>query len=135
MIWLAISLCAALCGWTLAKGITRRNAQAVIVNDVRDQGQAVAGYLSSYLLPFLEGAPGAGGVYIAYGIYFLVLWVIYVTSDMSLINPTLYLMGWRVTEVTVLSRRRLLVCRDVPREGESVNVVSYIDVLVTKKRR
>lgn len=72
------------------------------VSDTGEQGSAVAGYLATYLLPLL--AVGAGGwrVTAAYGIYLLVLWVVYVRSDeLVLINPTLYLCQFRIYDAHV----------------------------------
>jgi hypothetical protein len=72
------------------------------VTDTSEQGSAVAGYLATYLLPLL--AVGAGGwrVTAAYGIYLLVLWVVYVRSDqLVLINPTLYLFRFRIYDAQV----------------------------------
>jgi hypothetical protein len=67
------------------------------VSATSEQGAAVAGYLATYLLPLV--AIGAGGwrVTAAYGIYFVVLWIVYVRSDdLVLINPTLYLFRFRI---------------------------------------
>jgi hypothetical protein len=72
------------------------------VTETTEQGAAVAGYLATYLLPLL--AVGAGGwrLTAAYGIYLLVLWVVYVRSDqLVLINPTLYLFRYRIYDAQV----------------------------------
>lgn len=72
------------------------------VSGINEQGAAVAGYLATYLLPLL--AVGAGGwrITAAYGIYLLVLWVVYVRSDqLVLINPTLYLFRFRIYDARV----------------------------------
>ncbi len=95
-----------------------RRAGAVkwTVSDPREQGAAVAGYLTSYLLPLLAIKPGGWRVTAAYAIYLAVLYVVYVNSDrLVLINPTLYLCGYRIYDVETTvstqppSRRRVLL--------------------------
>jgi hypothetical protein len=79
-----------------------RRAGAVrwIVSDPREQGAAVAGYLATYLLPLLAIQPGGWRVTATYAIYLVVLYVVYIKSDsLVLINPTLYLFGYRIYDV------------------------------------
>lgn len=133
VIWVGIAFVGGLTGWLLANGTTKRGSWPVALSDVRDQGQAVAGYLATYLLPFLGGAPTRYEDILAYTIYFAVAWVVYINSDLALINPTLYLFGWRVVEASDGGRRVLVVCEDPPADGERVNVVRYLDVYVVKK--
>lgn len=72
------------------------------VSDTSEQGAAVAGYLATYLLPLLAVGVGGWRVTAAYGIYLLVLWVVYVRSDqLLLINPTLYLFRFRIYDAQV----------------------------------
>ena len=81
-----------------------RRAGAVrwTVSDPTEQGAAVAGYLATYLLPLLAIEPGGWRVAAAYGIYIAVLYVVYVKSDgLVLINPTLYLFGYRIYDVQI----------------------------------
>jgi hypothetical protein len=86
------------------------------VYDPREQGAAVAGYLATYLLPLLAIQPGGWRVTAAYAIYLAVLYVVYIRSDsLVLINPTLYVIGYRIYDVeTIVStqpptRRRVLL--------------------------
>lgn len=72
------------------------------VSDTSEQGAAVAGYLATYLLPLLAVGTGGWRLTAAYGIYLLVLWVVYVRSDeLVLINPTLYLFRFRIYNAQV----------------------------------
>jgi hypothetical protein len=72
------------------------------VSDPADQGAAIAGYLASYLLPLLSIAPGGWRVTAAYALYIGVLYLVYVrTESLVLINPTLYLFGYRIYDVSV----------------------------------
>jgi hypothetical protein len=85
------------------------------VSDQRDQGGAVTGYLATYLLPLLSLSAGGWRVTTAYGIYLATLYVIYIRSEgLVLINPTLYLFGYRIYDVEVgadhaSDRRRVLL--------------------------
>jgi hypothetical protein len=98
---------------------------------VDDRGAEVAGYLASYLLPFLTVSEPSLRDLVAYALFLVVLAVIYVRSGLVRVNPTLYLLGWRLQEVEigdtgwtgyVLSRRAL-------RKGENVSGVRLTERL------
>lgn len=81
-------------------GVTRRTAaEPVTVAAVEDAGPEVAGYLVSYLLPFLTVAQPSTRDVVAYLMFLIVAGLIYVRSDMAQINPTLYLLGRRVVRL------------------------------------
>jgi hypothetical protein len=72
------------------------------VSGTSEQGAAVAGYLATYLLPLIAVGTGGWRVTAAYGIYLVVLWVVYVRTDqLVLINPTLYLFQFRIYDAQV----------------------------------
>jgi hypothetical protein len=110
-----------------------RRAGAVrwTVSDSTEQGSAVAGYLATYLLPLLAIQSGGWRVTAAYGVYLVVLYVVYVQSDsLVLINPTLYLFGYRIygADVVVSSdpptRRRVLLLTKLRITGDAeVNIL------------
>lgn len=97
---------------------------------VEDRGAEVAGYLASYLLPFLTVSEPSPRDLVAYTLFLIVLAVIYVRSGLVRVNPTLYLLGWRLQEVEigdgwmgyVLSRRAL-------RKGENLSAVRLTERL------
>lgn len=65
-----------------------------------DAGADVAGYLASYLLPFVTTAfPGPWDL-VSYSLFIAIVGLIYVRSDMVQINPTLYILHYRVARVT-----------------------------------
>lgn len=71
------------------------------VRTVEDRGSEVAGYLATYLLPFVTVAePGVRDV-VGYVLFLAVTAVIYVRSGLVQINPTLYLFGWRLFAVDI----------------------------------
>jgi hypothetical protein len=94
-----------------------------VVTDVRDQGASVAAYLATYLLPLLN--PDLHGVRTtsAYAIYLATLYVVFVRSDaLVVINPMLYLSGYRIFDVALrppdgAHGRRILLLSRVPIKG------------------
>jgi hypothetical protein len=89
--------------------------QEVTLEDVEDRGSDVAGYLVTYLLPFLTIAdPGAYDV-LAYLTFIALVGFIYIQSDMIHINPVLYAFGYRVLAVTTSDgERAILITNDPP---------------------
>ena len=105
--------------------ISRRTAgDPVRVAEVEDAGAEVAGYIATYLLPFLTVAEPSPRDLVAYALFLLVIGVVYVRSEMTQINPTLYLLGYTVARVTTdqgwsghfVTPRRVVV-------GQAVTVV------------
>lgn len=69
------------------------------VTDVSDHGSEVAGYLATYLLPFLVVAEPTARDLGAYGLFLAILAVIFVQSGLTEVNPTLYLLRRRVSRI------------------------------------
>lgn len=100
--------------------------------EVRDAGSEVAGYLATYLLPFLAAPHASVGDLVGYSIYAAVVIVITVRSNLGVVNPTIYLLGWRVALVRVHGgRERFLICRHIPPASAVVNVADFFGVLRT----
>lgn len=106
-------------------GITARTgAEPVTVAEVHDAGPEVAGYLATYLLPFLTVSEPSGRDITAYAIFLLVTGLIYVRSEMTQINPTLYLLRCRVISIrTSGGWSGHLVARDPVEPGMTVRTV------------
>lgn len=105
-LWLE-NTCGVLAAWGLFDmiwivfGVSKRTASEPIrLADVTDAGPEVAGYLATYLLPFLTVAEPNTRDVIAYALFLLVTGLVYVRSEMTQTNPTLYLLGRRVVRVT-----------------------------------
>jgi hypothetical protein len=88
-----------------------------------DGGAEVSGYLAAYLLPFLTLAapPLLDGF--AYLIFFAVAGVVYIRSGLMQVNPTIYLLGWRVVRGTIALGER---------DGVSISKEVYV---ITKRDR
>jgi hypothetical protein len=95
----------------------RRSVRHVVFDDVNDKSGDVAGYLATYLLPFIGGPPTDLPGALSYGVYFLVAWCVFVPSTLGLVNPTLYVLGWRVVEASRHGDTVVVVCQDPPTTG------------------
>lgn len=101
------------------------------VTSSEDTGGEVSGYLASYLLPFVTVPTPGWRDLLAYGLFLLVGLVIYVRSNLVRVNPTLYLLGYRVLHVHYgAHREQFLVTRVVPAEGQTVTVCDVAGVLL-----
>jgi hypothetical protein len=96
----------------------QRSMRRVAFDEVSDKSGDAAGYLATYLLPFIGGPPTDVKGAVAYIIYFGVAWTVFVPSNLGLINPTLYLFGWRVFEATRHGQRILVISQDPPTAGD-----------------
>lgn len=133
--WTALGLWGTVDAWLITHGATRRGARVVTVEDVQDRGEAAAGYLTSYLLPLIGTTAAGYADVFGFAMYGLVLWAVYVRSSLAVINPTIYLWGWRVAEVRHSGRRVLLVCHELPADRDQISVAQYLDVFFEKRTR
>lgn len=92
----AVGLIGLVDAYRLPRGALRRGHIRVTLSDLTDEGGQVAAYIATYLLPFIGFAVVGWRDVVALIIYFVVLFVVFVRSDLALVNPALYLAGWRV---------------------------------------
>lgn len=71
------------------------------VDDFYPRGEAVAGYLVSYLLPVIVLEPRASSDVAAVVVFLVALSVVYTRADLHYLNPLLPLLGYRIWELTV----------------------------------
>jgi hypothetical protein len=117
--------------WMLGRWPRAGGAFKAKITEVEDQSAAVSGYLATYLLPFLGNLPEKPGDAIAYAIYFVVAFMVFARSDLALINPTLYLLRWRVQRVEYDGRAYLLLSRQPVNKGDWIMAYRHLgDVLV-----
>lgn len=115
-----------------AKGI---EADPHRIETVADRGAEVAGYVASYLLPFVTVAQPQGRDIAAYILFLIVVGVVYVRSDMVQINPLLYLSRYRVWAITTTDGwSGYLISRNRPRPG-SVLLASRLANTVALERQ
>ena len=120
----------------LIRGSGRTSPQSFIFGEVNDQGGNAAGYLATYLLPFIGFVPVDWGDWTAYALYFLVAMIVFIRTDLTFVNPTLYILGYRVVSANAyLPESRelvegspfVVVCRD-PRALASSKVVDVTSI-------
>lgn len=111
-----------------------KNKTPFRVVSVADQGAEVAGYLATYLLPFLTISEPAPKDLVAYGLFLVVVGIVYVQSDMVQINPLLYLMRYRVSGITTSDGwNGYLIARQRPLKDQSLLVSRFINTLALER--
>lgn len=138
--WVAIStLSIGLLGlvgmaWYLRR-VQRIGPIQVKIKDIQRRDAEAMSYIVSYLIPFLAVPFNGWEQGFALAIFFLVLGVLYVNSNMIHINPMLNLAGYHLYEITLedgavhslLTRRRIL-------RGEKLSVIKAgEDILLEKE--
>jgi hypothetical protein len=86
--------------WFILRAEASKGAGSFEVKTVEDEGPEVAGYLASYLLPFVAVEEPGAALATGYLIFLVVAAMVYVQSDMVQINPVFYVLGRRVQKVT-----------------------------------
>jgi hypothetical protein len=129
--WGVVSFWGLVDGYRLTYGQRRKGEHVVALASIRDRGGDVSGYLATYLLPFIGEPPDEWPKVLVYVTYFAVALVVYVRSDLVMINPTLYLLGWRVVEgKRPTGESVLLLCRQTPSDDEPFKAVGFLNALV-----
>jgi hypothetical protein len=105
------------------------------VQSVDDAAGEVAGYLATYLLPFVAVPSPTAADLAGYCILAVVVAVIFTCSGLARINPTLYLLGWRVASIETGQMHCNLVCRRLPQAGTSIGAVRVAGLLIRKEPR
>ena len=96
---------------------------AFSIVEVVDRGAEVAGYMVAYLLPFLVVTAPSWTDVAAYSLFLIITGLIYVRSDMIHINPLLYVVGYRVLQLTTDGGDYLLISRRAPQVGTEIAAV------------
>jgi hypothetical protein len=113
----------------------REQPRAYVVTSTADASGQVAGYLATYLVPFVAVPSPSAGDIAGYAILAVVVALIFVRSDLAQINPVLYLLGWRVASITTGETGCYLVCRRLPRPGTEISAVRVAGLLIRKEAR
>jgi hypothetical protein len=122
--------------WLITHRISHRLLPvSVTIAAVEDAGAEVGGYLASYLLPFVTVATPQGRDLVAYVLFLLVALVIYVRSDLVRVNPTFYLLGYRVVRITTSAGRSLYVVTRMDLvTGDRIDVADVAGIVVTVRK-
>ena len=135
-VWCVVAILLAATVALLIGGRARNiGARDIPFTNRQDQGDAVAGYLATFIVPFLAVPTSSIGIAVAYFIFFLIALFLQTRSKLGLINPTLYLLGWRVSRIDVSDRSVFIVHRsDLPPEGK-IRAVAFSGIFIEKRKR
>jgi len=126
----------------LIRGSRRTGARRLVFDEISDQGGNAAGYLATYLLPFIGLVPADWGDWAAYGAYFLVAGLVFIRTDLTFVNPTLYVLRYRVVSANAyLPEGRqpvpgspfVVICRDPRMLTSPVDVTSVGGGYIVKR--
>lgn len=111
--------------WIVFVVARRSGAEPIRIAEVQDAGVEVSGYLATYLLPFVIAASPSARDAIAYALFLAIGGLIYVRSEMTQVNPTLYLLGRRIAKVSTNEGwRGYVIVREHPETDQVLRVVS-----------
>lgn len=110
------------------------NATPYKVTSVGDRGADVAGYLATYLLPFVMVPEPSARELVAYILFLVIVGVVYVRSNMTQVNPLLYLLGYRIAEITTIDGwNGYLVSRKPPKIGDTLLVSRMLNTVALER--
>ena len=87
-------------GYRLPRGALRKGSIKATVHDIHDQSGATAAYLATYILPFI-GIDFTIPETISLLFFIIVVFAIFVGSNLVAVNPTIYIFRWRVIRALV----------------------------------
>jgi len=98
------------------------------IERIEDRGSDVAGYLVTYLLPFLIVAQPSVWDLTAYALFIAIVGVIYVRSGLIYVNPLLYVVGYRLSSVVAIpfgaaagpGLDMMLISKQPPKAGQEI---------------
>lgn len=80
---------------------TRINPDEAKVTNIHTKNEQVAGYLVTYVLPFLGFDFENKSDQLALLVIFIIICILYIRADLIYINPTLLLLGYNIFDVTL----------------------------------
>ena len=127
----------------LIRGSGRTSPRSLVFGEISSQGGNAAGYLATYLLPFIGLVPQDWGDWAAYAFYFLVALIVFIRTDLTFVNPTLYILDHRVVSANayvpgdrmpIPGSPFVVVCRDpgTLTSSKVVDVTSIAGGFITK---
>jgi hypothetical protein len=140
-LFLALSLAGLALTWELLRKPRRLSGTSLTVNEVSDAGAETAGYLGSYILPWIMFSETTWQVWAAFTAYMAVVTLVTTQSTLILVNPTLYLFRRRVVAIRVTQSRgpghafdvsTVLITAHVPLPLDQIRVVSIADGYMEK---
>lgn len=101
----------------------RTTRETVEIDTIRGPGAEASAYLSAYLLPFVVSPTPTPWDLLAYAVFLIVAGVVTTRTGVVQINPLVYLVGYRVLEVTPSRGEPMLILiRGNKRKGDKITV-------------
>jgi len=144
VLFVAMTVLGLIDAFRLIHGSGETNPRSLYFAQINDQGGNAAGYLATYLLPFIGLVPADWGDWAAYSVYFLVAAIVFIRTDLTFVNPTLYILRYRVISANgylevedcpdkpITGSPFIIVCRDPKVFTGKVDVTSMGGGFVTK---
>jgi hypothetical protein len=106
------------------------------VTGVQRRDADVMSYIASYLIPFVALPFSGWQQGIALLLFFLVLGIVYVNSNMIHVNPMLNLVGYHLYEITVENSQvpHALITRHRVAPGETLHLIDIGDGIFLEKK-
>ncbi len=126
-------------GWIALVWASHRGDHSGTVRDVEPRGEAIVGYVGSYLLPVILALAGATSD-VTVAVAFLVLMsALYALADVHYLNPLLPLAGFRVLLLKVEAGGKpesfIAIARGYPAIGEEVCIMGEGQVRIVRLKR
>lgn len=134
--WVALAVgMIGLGAWTLfLSWLPRHQPRTALVTNIEPIDSEVTGYIVSLLLPVIAAGNPSSGDLVAYGICAALILLVAFVSDLSVANPLIYVLGFRVGRATVAGERTIVLVEDAsPPEGD-VTVVRAVGVTYIPSR-
>lgn len=94
------------------------------IEKVTSKDADVMSYIVTYIFPFLSIDLSNSMSLLSLGIFFFVLGVLYISSNMLYINPTLNLLGYHIFEIEDEDSVQIVICRRSKlKSGDNLNIV------------
>ena len=85
-----------------------------------------AGFLATYLLPFVTTDTPSRNSLIAYGIFTWIVGLIFTRGSLGRVNPLLYILGFDIADVTTSEGAFSLVTRHLPEPGDTIKATRLL---------
>jgi hypothetical protein len=97
-----------------------------VINTVEVGADLNAGFLATYLLPFLTTDTPSRNSLIAYALFVWIVGLIFTRGSMGRVNPLLYILGFDIADVTTPEGPFSLVTRHLPEQGETIKATRLL---------
>ena len=125
--------CAAL--WVVMSFLKSLGTGPLLVESCSRSDTEATTYVVSYVIPFLFGVAKGGESTIAFGVFFVVLGILYVNTNMIHVNPMLNLIGFRIYRLEVRGRPAVsLITRQRIQPGQALQAVNVDEEIFVQFR-